>query len=73
MVKKADALSVDTVALAKGYAVVVLDQIHNVDSVPADQLTAVQQRLSSQYSEADYRALVELLKAKADISYHTAN
>lgn len=73
MAKKADALSVDTVALAKGYAVVVLDQIHNVDSVPADQLTAVQQRLSSQYSEADYRALVELLKAKADISYHTAN
>ncbi|MFQ6371494.1 SurA N-terminal domain-containing protein [Shewanella sp. YIC-542] len=70
---KGEGMSVDTVALAKGYAVVVLDNIHNVQDVPAEQLGAVQQRLSSQYSEADYRALVEMLKADAEIVYHTAD
>ncbi|MDF0533553.1 SurA N-terminal domain-containing protein [Shewanella sp. A32] len=71
MAKAKDGLSIDSVALAKGYAVVVLDKINNIETAPADQLAAVKQRLNSQYSEADYSAVIDMLKAKAEITYHT--
>lgn len=60
---------VDTVGLANGYAVIALDKVNPAEGV-SDQLVAMlQQRLVSQYSEADYRGLIASLKAKAEVVY----
>lgn len=69
MAKAKEGLSVDTVSLATGYAVVVLDAIHDTESAPADQVAAIKQRLNSQFGENDYRAVIDMLKAKAEIIY----
>ncbi|MCE9684986.1 SurA N-terminal domain-containing protein [Shewanella sp. AS16] len=64
-----DAQSVDTVGLATGYALVLLDKVNQAEAVDAGMLSALKQRLNAQYSEADYRALIALLKAKGEVTY----
>ncbi|KPN78719.1 peptidylprolyl isomerase [Shewanella sp. Sh95] len=60
---------VDTVALANGYAVIALDKVNAAESVSDELVNALKQRLNAQYSEADYRGLIESLKANAKIHY----
>ncbi|KFZ38069.1 peptidylprolyl isomerase [Shewanella mangrovi] len=71
MAKAAEGISADTVATAKGYAVVVVDKVTTPATVPAELSSSIQQSLANQYSQADYRALIELLKAKAEVTYPT--
>lgn len=73
MAQPKDGVSADTVATSTGYAVVVLDDVTTPSTAPAEVVTGLQQRLASQYSQSDYRALVELLKAKAEIAYPKAS
>ncbi|MGS0690647.1 SurA N-terminal domain-containing protein [Shewanella sp. 0m-4] len=72
MAQPTDKPSVDTVALANGYAVVVLKQVNAAEGVDASLLDALKQRLSSQYSENDYRAVIATLKAKGEVLYPVA-
>ncbi|MCL1139106.1 SurA N-terminal domain-containing protein [Shewanella pneumatophori] len=72
MAQPAGKASVDTVALANGYAVIVLKQVNAADGVDAGLLDALKQRLSSQYSENDYRAVIASLKAKGEVLYPVA-
>ncbi|MXR68411.1 peptidylprolyl isomerase [Shewanella sp. JBTF-M18] len=65
-------LVVDTAALANGYAVVILDKVNQPESVDESLVTALKQRLNSQYSENDYRALIAALKAQAEVVYTPA-
>ncbi|MGL4750759.1 MAG: peptidylprolyl isomerase [Shewanella sp.] len=60
---------VGTVGLANGYAVVALDKVNAADSVSDELVNALKQRLNAQYSEADYRGLIESLKANAKVLY----
>uniref|UniRef100_Q0HTL1 Periplasmic chaperone PpiD n=1 Tax=Shewanella sp. (strain MR-7) TaxID=60481 RepID=Q0HTL1_SHESR len=60
---------VDTVGLANGYAVIALDKVNAAESVSDELVNALKQRLNAQYSEADYRGLIESLKANAKIDY----
>ncbi|QYJ77710.1 SurA N-terminal domain-containing protein [Shewanella acanthi] len=60
---------VDTVALANGYAVVAVDKVNAAESVSDELVNGLKQRLVSQYSEADYRALIESLKSTAKVEY----
>ncbi|MCL1036698.1 SurA N-terminal domain-containing protein [Shewanella submarina] len=61
--------TVDTVALAQGYAVVVLDKVNAAQGINDTVLDALKQRLNSEYANADYLALVANLKSKAEIEY----
>ncbi|BDM65045.1 peptidylprolyl isomerase [Shewanella sp. NFH-SH190041] len=61
--------TVDTVATAKGYAVVVLDKVNQAKDITPQMLDTLKQRLAAQYSQADYQAVVDNLKAKADIEF----
>ncbi|WP_299806601.1 SurA N-terminal domain-containing protein [uncultured Shewanella sp.] len=72
MAQPSDKPSVDTVALANGYAVVVLKQVNAAEGVDANLLDSLKQRLSSQYSENDYRAVIASLKAKGEVLYPVA-
>ena len=72
MAQPSDKPSVDTVALANGYAVIVLKQVNAAEGVDANLLDALKQRLSSQYSENDYRAVIASLKAKGEVLYAVA-
>lgn len=65
-------LVVDTAALANGYAVIVLDKVNAAEGVDEQLVKALEQRLNSQYSENDYRALISLLKAKGEVVYTPA-
>ncbi|NRB24891.1 SurA N-terminal domain-containing protein [Shewanella sp.] len=69
MAQPADSAVVDTVALANGYAVIVLDKVNAAEGIDDNLLNALKQRLSAQYSEGDYRALIATLKAKSDVVY----
>ncbi|MGL4713898.1 MAG: peptidylprolyl isomerase, partial [Shewanella sp.] len=60
---------VDTVGLATGYAVIVLDNVNAAESVSDELVNALKQRLNAQYSEADYRGLIDSLKASAKVLY----
>jgi len=60
---------VDTVGLANGYAVIALDKVNAAESVSDELVNALKQRLNAQYSEADYRGLIESLKANAKVHY----
>ncbi|GIU36147.1 SurA N-terminal domain-containing protein [Shewanella colwelliana] len=66
-------LVVDTAALANGYAVIVLDKVNAAESVDENLVNALKQRLSSQYSENDYRSLIALLKSKGEVVYTPAD
>ncbi|MEI6860540.1 MAG: SurA N-terminal domain-containing protein [Shewanella sp.] len=72
MAHPADIAVVDTVALANGYAVIVLDKVNAAEGIDNNLLDALEQRLSSQYSEGDYKALIATLKAKSDVVYSLA-
>ncbi|MCL1042164.1 peptidylprolyl isomerase [Shewanella marisflavi] len=65
-------LVVDTAALADGYAVVILDKVNQPEQVDANLVTALKQRLNSQYSENDYRSLIAALKSEAEVVYSPA-
>ncbi|WP_330147175.1 SurA N-terminal domain-containing protein [Shewanella oncorhynchi] len=60
---------VDTVGLANGYAVVALDKVNAAEDVSDELVNALKQRLNAQYSEADYRGLIDSLKANAKVLY----
>ncbi|MBI1673629.1 SurA N-terminal domain-containing protein [Shewanella sp. DW31] len=60
---------VDTVGLANGYAVVALDKVNAAEGVSDELVNALKQRLNAQYSEADYRGLIDSLKANAKVLY----
>ncbi|WP_028772357.1 SurA N-terminal domain-containing protein [Shewanella waksmanii] len=60
---------VDTVALANGYAVVVLDAVHAAQDIDQALVESMKQRLASQFSENDYRAVVATLKSKGKVEY----
>lgn len=64
-----DTESVDTVALGSGYAVVILDKINAAKPADDAQLKALKEKLASQYSEADYRAIIALLKSQGEVTY----
>ncbi|WP_299788069.1 SurA N-terminal domain-containing protein [uncultured Shewanella sp.] len=63
---------VDTVALASGYAVVVLDKVNAAEAIDDNMLNSLKQRLSAQYSEGDYRAVIATLKANGEVLYSSA-
>ena len=65
--------SIDTVGLATGYAVVVLDKVNAAEGIDDNVVDSLKQRLVSQYSETDYRAVIGTLKAQAEIEYPTAD
>ncbi|WP_417761974.1 peptidylprolyl isomerase [Shewanella sp.] len=73
MAKAADGLTADVTQVATGYAVVIVDSVTTPTSVPDELVNGLQQRLANQYSQADYRALIELLKSKAEITYPEAS
>lgn len=60
---------IDTVGLANGYAVVALDKVNAAEGVSDELVNALKQRLNAQYSEADYRGLIDSLKANAKVLY----
>ncbi|WP_394132606.1 SurA N-terminal domain-containing protein [Shewanella maritima] len=66
---QAGEVSIDTAELATGYAVVVLDKVHEADSIEQNLIESMQQRMASQYSEANYRSVINMLKAQAKIEY----
>lgn len=68
-----DDLVVDTASLANGYAVIVLDKVNAAEGVDENLVNALKQRLNSQYSENDYRALISLLKTKGEVVYTPAD
>jgi len=72
MAQPAASSVVDTVALASGYAVVVLDKVNAAEAIDDNMLSSLKQRLSSQYSEGDYRALIATLKANGEVLYSSA-
>ncbi len=69
MAQPTDSATVDTVALATGYAVVVLNKVNAAEGVDANLIDALKQRLNSQYTENDYRAVIAGLKAKGEVLY----
>ncbi|MEZ9197269.1 SurA N-terminal domain-containing protein [Shewanella sp. 10N.286.54.B9] len=69
MAQPTDSATVDTVALATGYAVVVLNKVNAAKGVDANLIDALKQRLNSQYTENDYRAVIAGLKAKGEVLY----
>lgn len=69
MAQPTDFATVDTVALATGYAVVVLNKVNAAEGVDANLIDALKQRLNSQYTENDYRAVIAGLKAKGEVLY----
>nr|WP_237158038.1 hypothetical protein [Shewanella psychrophila] len=58
--------------LAIGYAVVALDKVYAAEGIDDNLLGALKQRLSAQYIEGDYRALIATLKAKGEVVYSSA-
>jgi peptidyl-prolyl cis-trans isomerase D len=69
---EAEAVSIDTVALGAGYAVVVLDNVNAAENIDASLLQSIKEGLSRQYGQADYRAVIDSLKSKAQIEYPVA-
>ncbi|MDD8059160.1 MULTISPECIES: peptidylprolyl isomerase [Shewanella] len=64
-----NSVSIDTAALATGYAVIVVDKVNEAQGINDNLINTLKQRLSPQNSEADYRAVIATLKADADIEY----
>ncbi|GGB63902.1 SurA N-terminal domain-containing protein [Shewanella inventionis] len=65
----ANSVTIDTAALATGYAVIVLDKVNEAEGINDNLINTLKQRLAPQYSEADYRAVIATLKADAEIEY----
>ncbi|WP_144206568.1 SurA N-terminal domain-containing protein [Shewanella donghaensis] len=66
---EAGVASFDTAALANGFAVIALDKVNAAEGIDATVVESIKQRLAPQYSEADYRSVIEALKAQAKIEY----
>ncbi|MGB0895352.1 MAG: SurA N-terminal domain-containing protein [Parashewanella sp.] len=64
-----DGVSVDTVALTKGYAVVVLNKVNAAVGIDDTVISSIQKQLANKHSELDYQAITAYLKAQAEISY----
>ncbi|MGI2175755.1 SurA N-terminal domain-containing protein [Shewanella ulleungensis] len=65
----ANSVTIDTAALATGYAVIVVDKVNEAEGINDNLINTLKQRLAPQYSEADYRAVIATLKADAEIEY----
>lgn len=61
--------AINTVELAKGYAVVVLNKINPAKSIDPKELANIKQQLNGQLAQADYVSLIESIKSTAEISY----
>lgn len=68
----ANSVTIDTAALATGYAVIVVDKVNEAQGINDNLINTLKQRLAPQYSEADYRAVIATLKADAEIEYPIA-
>ncbi|WP_445773230.1 SurA N-terminal domain-containing protein [Shewanella sp.] len=68
----ANSVTIDTAALATGYAVIVVDKVNEAQGINDNLINTLKQRLAPQYSEADYRAVIATLKADAEIEYPVA-
>ncbi|WP_418357138.1 SurA N-terminal domain-containing protein [Shewanella basaltis] len=68
----ANRVTIDTAALATGYAVIVVDKVNEAQGINDNLINTLKQRLAPQYSEADYRAVIATLKADAEIEYPVA-
>ncbi|WP_350996235.1 SurA N-terminal domain-containing protein [Shewanella sp. TB7-MNA-CIBAN-0143] len=66
-------VTIDTAALATGYAVIVVDKVNKAEGINDNLINTLKQRIAPQYSEADYRAVVASLKADAEIEYPVAD
>ncbi|WP_282109642.1 SurA N-terminal domain-containing protein [Shewanella algicola] len=64
-----NSVSIDTAALATGYAVIVVDKVNEAQGINDNLINTLKQRLAPQNSEADYRAVIATLKADAEIEY----
>lgn len=69
----ANSVTIDTAALATGYAVIVVDKVNEAEGINDNLINTLKQRLAPQYSEADYRAVIATLKADAEIEYPVAD
>ncbi|MBV7315933.1 SurA N-terminal domain-containing protein [Shewanella sp. NIFS-20-20] len=72
MAAPSGAVVVDSVALAQGYAVVVLDGINPATGITEDLLARLSEGLTSALSQSDYIGLVDTLKQGAEITYPVA-
>lgn len=63
---------IETVRVAKGYAIVKLDKVNNAEKVEDSALSNIKQVLISQLAQSDYMSVIENLKAKAEITYPEA-
>ena len=68
-----NSVTIDTAALATGYAVIVVDKVNEAEGINDNLIKSLKQRIAPQYSEADYRAVVASLKADAQIEYPVAD
>jgi peptidyl-prolyl cis-trans isomerase D len=68
-----NSVTIDTAALATGYAVIVVDKVNKAEGINDNLINTLKQRIAPQYSEADYRAVVASLKADAEIEYPVAD
>ncbi|MGX9461336.1 SurA N-terminal domain-containing protein [Shewanella sp. A14] len=66
-------VTIDTAALATGYAVIVVDKVNKAEGIDDNLINTLKQRIAPQYSEADYRAVIASLKADAEIEYPVAD
>ncbi|MBB1440582.1 SurA N-terminal domain-containing protein [Shewanella sp. SG41-4] len=66
-------VTIDTAALATGYAVIVVDKVNKAEGINDNLINTLKQRIAPQYSEADYRAVVASLKADSEIEYPVAD
>ncbi|MBE8168418.1 MAG: peptidylprolyl isomerase [Shewanella sp.] len=67
--KPESAMSIATVTLAQGSAVVIVDKVNAAEGIDDNVITSLTQQLTNQYSEQDYRALLAYLKAHAEVVY----
>jgi len=68
-----NSVTIDTAALATGYAVIVVDKVNKAEGINDQLINTLKQRLAPQYSEADYRAVIASLKADAEVEYPVAD
>ncbi|MCL1079133.1 peptidylprolyl isomerase [Parashewanella spongiae] len=67
--KSESAMSIATVSLAQGSAVVIVDKVNAAEGIDDTVIDSLKLQLTNQYSEQDYRALIAYLKAHAEITY----
>jgi peptidyl-prolyl cis-trans isomerase D len=68
-----NSVTIDTAALATGYAVIVVDKVNEAEGINDNLINTLKKRIAPQYSEADYRAVIASLKADAEVEYPVAD